>query len=77
MRRDAKKAARIAPGIYLCSVCGKGHKEIEIDHCISVGKTPGSKGATTDWNGFMSRLFCSSDGLQALCRQCHSAKRVK
>ena len=26
------------------------------------------------WNAVIKRMFCEADGLQVLCRECHSAK---
>ncbi len=78
-RNEALKNARLRRGIYRCYECKKEckKKEIDIDHIIRVGATPGSTHAdeTTDWNGFIERLFIPSDGLAVLCKQCHSNKR--
>ena len=53
--------------------------KVEIDHMRPVGATPGSRNATheTTWDGLIERLFCPSNMLRALCRDCHkSAKPV-
>lgn len=79
-RREAERVARIAPGLYLCSSCQRGYKkvEVDIDHVIEVGPTPGSKlGKGRSWDDFMRRLFCSADGLRCLCKVCHKKRRAK
>lgn len=77
-RREAKKAARIAPGLYLCAMCQRAHreKEVDIDHVEAVGPTPGSKlGKERSWDDFMRRLFCHAEELRCLCKSCHKARR--
>jgi hypothetical protein len=73
-RKAALKAARVFRGYYVCSICRLPTKEPEVDHVVPVGGTPGARGATSDWNGFMQRLFCDAVGLQVLCPICHAAK---
>lgn len=79
MRRDALRAAKIAPGRYRCAECQAVLKmgELEIDHIVSCGPTPGSKNATpgTTWDGWITRLFCSPDGLRVLCYTCHDLRK--
>lgn len=52
-------------GFPVCEKCGKTVPKVAIDHMQSVGELDG---------GFISRLFCSSDKLQALCKECHQQK---
>lgn len=73
-RKAVLKAARVFRGYYVCAVCRHPTNEPEVDHVTAVGSTPGARGSATDWNGFMQRLFCSSDGLQVLCPTCHRLK---
>lgn len=77
-RRDAKKAARVLPGRYQCAECKFlfRDKEIDVDHIVPCGPTPGSRNAKNGetWDQFIARLFCEKDGLRILCKGCH-AKR--
>lgn len=73
--KAAKRRARLARGLYLCDECKRPVKTIEIDHVVPVGPTPGSRyGRDARWDDFMAKLFCSADGLRAICSQCHSRK---
>lgn len=63
---------------YKCAACGKRfkQKEIQLDHIVAVGPTPGSKLAPPGytWDAFIDRLFCSADNLQVVCKPCHALK---
>jgi len=75
-RKDAKKRARVQRGVYKCEACGGITGKVEVDHITDVGPTPGSKkGQAATWDGLMQRLFCSQDGLRAICTRCHQGKR--
>ena len=41
--------------------------EYQIDHHVPVEPT-------TDWNEYMTKLFCSVDNLNLLCLECHAKK---
>ena len=58
---------------YRCAECAKsfGSKEVQVDHIQPV--VPLDR-EIKDWNEYMSRLFCSSDNLQVLCKPCHKDK---
>lgn len=58
---------------YTCEICDAVVSKVEIDHDVPCGSTPGSKGApaSATWDGFINRLFCSVDGLRAVCKPCH------
>lgn len=77
-RNEALTRQRIRRGVYLCQNCESefGRREVEVDHIIPVGPTPGSRNATedTDWDGFIARMFCPPEGLAILCKKCHRNK---
>lgn len=52
-------------GFPFCEKCKKTVPKNYIDHIVRVGNVD---------SGFLKRLWCSSKGLQALCKQCHDAK---
>lgn len=52
-------------GFPRCESCNRKAPKIFIDHIVPVGSLD---------EGFIKRLFCSSEGLQALCKACHQAK---
>ncbi len=77
-RREALRAARIYPGVYLCSGCVKAFKahEVDVDHTVPVGPTPGSRlGLGRSWDEFIKALFCPVEGLRCLCKGCHMERR--
>lgn len=67
-RKECVSRARIQRGIYQCEGCRQLTHKIQADHIIECGAID---------DGFISRLFCSADGLQALCEECHSRKTKK
>lgn len=77
-RTKAYKRQRLKRGVYLCETCKQEftNKQIEIDHTLAVGPTPGSRNATenTSWDTFINRMFCDESGLQILCKECHKRK---
>lgn len=48
-----------------CELCKKVVPKVHPDHIEAAGDVDA---------GFISRLFCSSNKLQALCKKCHQAK---
>ena len=52
-------------GFSYCEKCFKRAPKVFIDHIKKVGDVDA---------GFISRLFCSSKGLQGLCKKCHDLK---
>ena len=63
---------------YKCESCGKdGLKttEVQINHKENCGGSPGSRDTPEwwTWDILIERLFCSSDKLEVLCVDCHSA----
>lgn len=73
-RKEAIKKSRVARGKYKCAICeGQdfGPKDIQLDHIDPV--IDPHKGFT-NWDDYINRLFCATEGYQTLCRVCHSAK---
>lgn len=68
-RQAALKSAKVSYGKYKCCCCLGifQRKHIEVDHIIPVGRFK-------DFNTFIERLFCPSNGLAILCRGCHKKK---
>jgi 5-methylcytosine-specific restriction endonuclease McrA len=66
---------KVAKGKYKCESCEKIYKQLElqIDHLEPVIDV---KTGFIDWNTYISRLFCDSKGLQALCKECHNKKTL-
>ena len=59
---------------YQCAECGQWFpgKQVEVDHIIPAG----SLQSFDDLPGFVSRLFCETEGLQVLCKEtCHHLKK--
>lgn len=61
---------------YLCNSCHKEFptKEVQVDHIHPIVNP--DKGFTS-WDDVIDRLFCSVDGLQVLCTQCHKSKTAE
>ena len=57
---------------YHCQHCDELflQKEVQVDHKIGAG----SFKSFDDAGGFLERLFCGADGMQVLCKPCHSIK---
>jgi hypothetical protein len=72
--QTCKQQARIHRGMYKCSnpLCAKvvGQKEIKIDHIEPVVPVEGFE----SWDIVIDRLFCTVEGFQALCKDCHEKK---
>lgn len=58
---------------YLCNSCKKEFptKEVQVDHINPI--VDPNKGFMS-WDDVIGRLFCSEEGLQVLCSECHSIK---
>lgn len=52
-------------GFSKCEKCKKRAPKVFIDHIVPVGNVDA---------GFIVRLWCPSNGLQALCKKCHDEK---
>jgi hypothetical protein len=60
---------------YQCNMCKEWYaeKEIDVDHIIECGALKNAN----DIAGFIERLFCETDSLQILCKNCHNHKHNK
>ena len=60
---------------YSCSCCGKPFPitMVVVDHIEPVVATTGF----TSWDTVISRMFCSVEGLQVLCKDCHKNVKTK
>ena len=69
----ARQRAKLGRNSYQCAHCNKiwGIKEIRVDHIDTVVPL---NWEVDDWTVYVARLFCSVDGLQVLCIDCHAAK---
>lgn len=74
-KAEAKKLAKVSPGMYKCSSCSGvyGDKEINVDHIKPV--IPVKEGFKT-WDEFVNNLFCNTDNLAILCIPCHDLKSM-
>ena len=75
-RSEALKAAKIARNQYVCNICKsvRGRKDVTLDHIIPIVLVTG----WDSWDGVMTRLFCSKEEFQVICKKpCHSDKTKK
>lgn len=74
-RNQAKALARIERGKYKCAKCNNifGPKEIVVDHINPVVAVDGF----TNWEEYITSLFCDITNFQILCEECHSDKSQK
>lgn len=77
-RKVVLKKARVSRGKYRCAHCVDegtdtlyGPKEINVDHILCVVDP---EIGFVDWNTYISRLFCSEDNWQILCKHHHQVK---
>ena len=64
-RKIVVKRSELKGGYSRCEKCKKKVPKVYIDHKVRVGDLD---------NRFLNRLFCPSNGLQALCKICHDKK---
>lgn len=71
-RNEAKQLARIERGKYKCAKCNNifGPKEIVVDHINPVVAVSGF----TDWEEYITSLFCDVSNFQICCINCHDIK---
>lgn len=70
--KDAPPRQKVA---YECAICGKLNtsKNTAVDHCVPAGQLL----CADDIKGFIERLFCGVEGLQAICKDtCHRYKTL-
>jgi ribosomal protein L44E len=70
--KDGSRAKKDAVQ-YQCSTCGQWTKStaVSVDHIAPVIAV---ETGFSDWNDFVSRLFCGPENLQVICDPCHNAK---
>jgi len=68
----SKKGKDLRRVRFKCKTCGEANnrKLVNIDQKLSVIPIIGK----TDFNDYISRLFCGVNGLQILCKRCHNEK---
>lgn len=66
-----QKSGRLAEH-YECAGCHTlfPSSDIAVDHSAPVVRTTGF----VSWDDVISRLFCSTENLQVLCKECHKVK---
>ena len=71
-RSQAMARARVEWGVYKCEGCKSTTraKDVQADHIVPVIGIEGF----TNWDDFITRLFCSADNYQILCKTCHQIK---
>lgn len=85
--QQCKKRANVGRGLYKCDCCEnvvpptiydedkrKRVKNIFVDHTIPI--IDPAVGFTT-WDSCIERMFCDSDNLQLLCKDCHTVKSAE
>lgn len=75
-RRAALERARLVRGRYQCNLCGRifGPNYVQVDHIEPVVDPAGG---FQGWDTFIDRLFCSTTGLQVICKGCHAVETAK
>ena len=70
--KEAKAAAKLDGGGYLCSACGGvfASSSVQVDHIVPCGSLKSDADLVT----FVARLFAPADQYQVLCKACHQAK---
>lgn len=80
--QNVKRDARVSRGLYECNICkqhvaptyrdGRDRKQnIFVDHIKPI--IDPAVGFTT-WDDCIQRMFCESDNLQLMCKDCHDVK---
>lgn len=71
-RKTNKKTGRLAEH-FICSDCGKDfvQRDVQVDHIQPV--VDPDEGFV-DLEHYFDRMFCDTDNLQILCRECHKDK---
>lgn len=72
-RKETKRAGKVSRGRYKCAACEEDfhYSQISLDH---VDPVIDPEAGFTDWQDYITRLFCSMEGFQILCHQCHDIK---
>lgn len=80
--QKCRKDAQVSRGVYLCNGCEKNvkttivvdgvrSKNIFVDHIEPIVDP---NVGFTGFDDFIERMFCESDNLQVLCKECHDDK---
>lgn len=67
-----EKVKQLKANGFRCEKCNKPQDKLEIDHINPVVRVTGF----TTWDEYISRMFVDPEGLQGLCKACHSAKTI-
>lgn len=62
---------------YECAHCKENHpsKNVQVDHVTPIGKQPPwPPNGDGSWDRYISRVFCTQENLQVLCKPCHKTK---
>lgn len=73
-RKEAIKRGRVSRGKYRCAIClgeNFGPKDIQLDH---INPVIDPHNGFQDWNTYIERLFCDTEGWQIVCKACHLVK---
>lgn len=82
--QECLKKARVSRGYYLCNGCKeevtatikedrKRVKNAIVDHIHPIIDP---KTGFTTWDECINRMFCETDNLQVLCKECHDKKSM-
>jgi hypothetical protein len=75
-RYTALKNANIGRNQYVCAMCPPGtvhpKKNIQLDHVSPIVPLTG----WDNFDGFIDRLLCDTEGYQVLCKEHHQAKTI-
>jgi hypothetical protein len=74
--QQAKMHSRIVYGKYKCPICGKigGPRKFELDHVLPIVSVDNKD---NDLLSKIYRVFCSTEGLQYICKSDHRLKSKK
>lgn len=66
-RKECVKRCTETDGHLRCEICGEiiPQSKFKVDHTNQVGDVN---------DGFITRMFCTSDGLVGMCKDCHNDK---
>lgn len=81
-KSEVLREARFARGIYICNGCkqhipasikvnGKRVKNALVDH---INPVIDPHVGFDSWDEVINRMFCETDNLQVLCKECHDKK---
>lgn len=80
---ESKHGKQLKRVRFPCAICGDKvtNKLVRRDHIIPVVDPkvgfPKLSNGEDDWNTFIKRLFCDSNNIQIICKNCHDLKSEK